>query len=220
MFIYRRSNTLNRISIGRLSWRSPLPALLFSVLLCAPFGALAEPPTTRQAVTETAPQVELKTDLGTITIELFADQAPATVDNFLRYCRDGFYAGTVFHRVIPEFVVQGGGLTFDYMKKETREPVINESDNGLLNLRGTLSMARLPDPDSATSQFFINLNDNAHLDPRGDTPGYTVFGRVIGGMDVVDRITEQPQGKFRPQAPDLPIRILSVNILSPGAIPQ
>jgi peptidyl-prolyl cis-trans isomerase A (cyclophilin A) len=162
------------------------------------------------------PQVQLETDLGTLTLELFADKAPATVENFLRYCRDGFYVGTIFHRVIPEFVVQGGGMTFDYVKKETREPVVNESANGLLNQRGTLAMARLSDPDSATSQFFINLNDNPHLDAQPKALGYTVFGRVLRGMEVVDKITEEPQGEFVPQAPNLPIRILSVNILSAG----
>lgn len=210
MLTYRFAS-FTRLGTHWLSWRSLLLPLLVSVLLWTP-RALADG--------AGSPKVELKTDLGTITIELFDDQAPATVENFLRYCEDGFYAGTIFHRVIPGFVVQGGGLTFDYVKKETREPIINESDNGLLNLRGTLSMARLPDPDSATSQFFINLNDNAHLDTDGDKPGYAVFGRVISGMDVVDSITEEPQGKYRPQAPDLPIRILSVNILSSGATAQ
>lgn len=205
------SSAVFRISHSRLAllWS----ALWLTALLCTPFA---------RAVADTAPtpHVELKTDLGTITIELFADRAPATVENFLRYCRDGFYVGTIFHRVIPGFVVQGGGLTFDYTKKETREPVVNESDNGLLNLRGTLSMARLPKPDSATSQFFINLNDNAHLDPQGNKPGYAVFGRVIDGMEVVDAITEEPLGSFYPQAPDTPVRILSVNILSAGATVQ
>lgn len=187
--------------------------LLLTVLMCASL------PHTH-ADTAKAPQVELKTDLGTITIELFADKAPATVENFLQYCRDGFYSGTIFHRVIPGFVVQGGGLTFDYMKKETRDPVANESDNGLRNLHGTLSMARTADPDSATSQFFINLQDNAHLDPQGDKPGYAVFGRVVAGMEVVEKITAEPQGRFYPQAPDTPVRILSVNILSAGASAQ
>nr|WP_206019853.1 peptidylprolyl isomerase [Pseudomaricurvus alkylphenolicus] len=163
------------------------------------------------------PVVELKTDLGPITLELFADKAPATVANFLQYCRDGFYNGTIFHRVIPGFVVQGGGLTFDFVKKETRDPVINESSNGLRNRRGTVSMARLPDPDSATSQFFINLGNNTHLDAAKDKPGYTVFGRVTSGMNVVTDITREPQGKMREQAPDLPVRILKVKILSPAS---
>lgn len=163
------------------------------------------------------PVVELKTDLGPITLELFADKAPATVANFLQYCRDGFYNGTIFHRVIPGFVVQGGGLTFDFVKKETRDPVINESSNGLRNRRGTVSMARLPDPDSATSQFFINLGNNTHLDAAKDIPGYTVFGRVTSGMNVVTDITREPQGKMREQAPDLPVRILKVKILSPAS---
>ena len=161
------------------------------------------------------PQVTFNTDLGTIVIELYPKYAPITVENFLRYCNDGFYTGTIFHRVIPNFVVQGGGLTFDYQKKETRDPIKNESDNGLKNLPGMLSMARLPDPDSATSQFFINLNYNSHLDPQKDEPGYAVFGQVIAGMDVVVKMTEEPQGQMRPQAPNLPIRILSVAVAMP-----
>ncbi|WP_439134956.1 peptidylprolyl isomerase [Pseudomaricurvus sp.] len=165
-----------------------------------------------QAADNTAPEVELKTDLGTITLQLFPEKAPETVKNFLRYCNEGFYAGTIFHRVIPGFVAQAGGMTFDYVKKDTHEPVINESDNGLHNRRGTVAMARLPDPDSATSQFFINLNNNTHLDPTKDGPGYTVFAQVIDGMDVVQKITKEPQGKYRPQAPDLPIRILAVTV--------
>ncbi len=160
---------------------------------------------------ESLPQVTLETDLGPIALELFPQKSPATVSNFLRYCQEGFYVGTIFHRVIPGFVVQGGGLTFDYVKKDTHEPVINESANGLRNRPGSVAMARLPDPDSATSQFFINLNHNTHLDPRQDAPGYTVFGQVVAGMDVVEKITLEPQGKYRPQAPDLPVRILSCN---------
>ncbi|NHN37469.1 peptidyl-prolyl cis-trans isomerase [Pseudomaricurvus alcaniphilus] len=161
----------------------------------------------------TPPRVLLKTDLGNITLELFADKAPATVANFLQYCREGFYVGTIFHRVIPGFVVQGGGLTFDYVRKETRDPVVNESGNGLRNRTGTVAMARLGDPDSATSQFYINLRDNKHLDPDKDKAGYTVFGQVLEGMDVVRKITEEPQGKYQDQAPDLPVRILAVTIL-------
>lgn len=137
----------------------------------------------------TNPMVKMSTNLGDITIELYPEQAPQTVENFLEYTRSGFYDGTIFHRVIPGFVLQGGGLTADMQRKSTREPITNESDNGLNNLRGTLSMARLPDPDSATSQFFINLNDNPHLDRQASgEPGYAVFGKVVDGMDVVDEI--------------------------------
>lgn len=133
--------------------------------------------------------VKMQTSRGDITIELYPEKAPETVDNFLQYADEGFYDGTVFHRVIPGFVLQGGGLTADMERKSTRAPVKNESDNGLLNRRSTLSMARLPDPHSATSQFFINLVDNSHLDHQGgDQWGYAVFAEVVDGMDVVDEI--------------------------------
>ncbi|MGA8261102.1 MAG: peptidylprolyl isomerase [Arenicellales bacterium] len=134
---------------------------------------------------------KMTTSLGDITIELYQDKAPQTVENFLEYVDSGFYDGTIIHRVIPGFVLQGGGLTPDMQRKATRAPITNESDNGLHNLRGTLSMARLPDPNSATSQFFINLNDNAHLDYQGSGQwGYAVFGKVVDGMDVVDKIAD------------------------------
>lgn len=182
------------------------------LLLAGNHSLAADQTSEKKATVSQSPKVELKTDLGIITLELFPEKAPETVENFLRYCNDGFYAGTIFHRVIPGFVVQTGGMTFDYVKKETRDPVVNESQNGLRNRRGTVAMARLPDPDSATSQFFINLNNNTHLDATKDAPGYTVFGRVTDGMDVVKKITEEPQGKYRPQAPDMPIRILGVTV--------
>lgn len=166
------------------------------------------------------PQVELKTDLGTIRVELYPEQAPATVENFLTYVDSGFYNGTIFHRVIPGFVAQTGGLTFDFQKKETREPVVNESDNGLKNQRGTLAMARLSDPDSATSQFYINLKHNSNLDAQPDKPGYTVFGKVTAGMEVVDKIVEEPRGLYRsfPQAPNTPVRILTAKRVNGDAV--
>lgn len=157
-----------------------------------------------------APRVVLTTDLGDITLELYPEKAPKTVANFLQYVKDGFYIGTIFHRVVPGFVVQGGGLTFDFVRKETRDPVVNESIGGLSNTKGSVAMARLPNPDSATSQFFVNLEDNPHLNADGEDAGYTVFARVIQGMDVIFKITKEPQGRFRPQAPDLPVRILSI----------
>jgi peptidyl-prolyl cis-trans isomerase A (cyclophilin A) len=134
-----------------------------------------------------APHVRMVTSHGEIQIRLEPEQAPATVDNFLRYVDEGFYERTVFHRVIADFMIQGGGLDADLGRLDTHDPVVNESDNGLRNERGTLAMARTQDPDSATSQFFINLVDNTHLD-GGDRPGYTVFARVTSGMDVVDAI--------------------------------
>jgi peptidyl-prolyl cis-trans isomerase A (cyclophilin A) len=139
------------------------------------------------------PVVVLDTSEGAITLELEAAKAPKTVENFLKYVDDGFYNDTVFHRVIPGFMIQGGGPAKDtYREKETRGPVKNESANGLSNTRGTVAMARKPDPDSATAQFFINLGDNSRLDQAGG--GYTVFGRVIDGMNVVDRIAAEPTG--------------------------
>lgn len=156
----------------------------------------------------------LKTDLGDIVIELYPDQAPITVSNFSTYIEDGFYNGTIFHRVIPGFMVQGGGLTFDFVKKETRDPIKNESSNGLLNEYGTVAMARLADPDSASAQFFINVNNNRHLNPSRNKPGYTVFGKVIEGMDVVDSITREPRGLYRNfrDAPNTPVRILAATL--------
>lgn len=138
--------------------------------------------------------VVFETTLGDITLELHEEEAPGTVENFRRYVEDGFYAGTVFHRVIPGFVIQGGGLTDDLSRKETRAPIRNEADNGLKNLRGTLSMARTAERDSATSQFFVNLKDNAFLDHGDRDFGYAVFARVTGGMDVVDAIAAAPTG--------------------------
>ncbi|WP_323844843.1 peptidylprolyl isomerase [Microbulbifer magnicolonia] len=166
------------------------------------------------------PRVELKTDLGTIQVELFQDKAPATVGNFLAYLDSGFYNGVIFHRVIPDFMVQTGGHTFDFQLKETRGEVVNESANGLQNLRGTLAMARKDDPDSATSQFFINLKHNSHLDAAEDKPGYTVFGRVTQGMDVVEKIVAEPRGLYRafPQAPNVPVRILTARRIDGDAV--
>jgi len=132
--------------------------------------------------------VEVRTNRGTITVELYAKEAPVTVENFLSYVDEGFFDGTVFHRVVAGFVLQGGGFTADMQRKATRSPIKNEADNGLKNERGTLSMARTSDVDSATSQFFINLKDNAALDHGSRDFGYAVFGRVVDGMDVVDRI--------------------------------
>ncbi|EKF74883.1 peptidyl-prolyl isomerase [Alcanivorax hongdengensis A-11-3] len=139
------------------------------------------------------PQVKLETSAGDITVELYQDKAPKTVANFLQYVDDGFYNGTLFHRVIPGFMIQGGGFDQSGQRKATRPAIANEADNGLKNRRGTLAMARTMDPDSATAQFFINLVDNRNLDFTGKSMrgwGYAVFGKVTGGMDVVDRIAE------------------------------
>ncbi|HZF16746.1 MAG TPA: peptidylprolyl isomerase [Steroidobacteraceae bacterium] len=142
-----------------------------------------------------APTVVFSTTLGSFTIELFADEAPVSTENFLKYAEDGHFDGTVFHRVIPGFVIQGGGLTGDMQQKKTRAPIKNEAKNGLKNKRGMLSMARTNDVDSATSQFFVNLVDNAFLDHKPGSFGYAVFGKVSAGMDVIDKIAAAETGR-------------------------
>ncbi|MGU9957609.1 MAG: peptidylprolyl isomerase [Arenicellales bacterium WSBS_2016_MAG_OTU3] len=144
--------------------------------------------------------IRITTALGTIDIELFNKQAPISADNFKRYVEDGHFDGLIFHRVIPGFMVQGGGMEPDMKERNTRSPIENEADNGLKNEVGTLSMARTNDPHSATSQFFINVNDNAFLDFKAKNPqgwGYAVFGKVTEGMDVVMEIVAQPTGNKR-----------------------
>ncbi|WP_024460368.1 peptidylprolyl isomerase [Marinimicrobium sp. LS-A18] len=165
------------------------------------------------------PRVELTTDEGAIVLELFPDKAPITVSNFLQYVDDGYYDGTIFHRVIPGFVVQGGGLTYDFTRKPPRDPIANESDNGLSNKPMTLAMARHSDPDSATSQFYINLNHNPGLDATEERPGYTVFGQVVDGYDTIITIVQAPKGNYKqfPDAPNVPIRILEARRLPASA---
>jgi cyclophilin family peptidyl-prolyl cis-trans isomerase len=141
------------------------------------------------------PKVILNTTLGALTVELLADQAPITVQNFLGYVDAGFFDGTIFHRVIPGFMVQGGGFTADMRQKPTRASIKNEADNGVKNTRGTLAMARTSDINSATAQFFVNLVDNGFLDHGGRDFGYAVFGRVTAGMDVVDAIAKVKTGR-------------------------
>lgn len=161
------------------------------------------------------PKVKLTTDLGEIVIELYPALAPVTVANFLGYVNEHFYDGLLFHRVVPNFMIQTGGKRFDFTEKEPKEPIVNESANGLLNKPGTIAMARLPDPDSATSQFYINIADNTHLNPKKDKPGYTVFGKVIDGMDVVKAISVEETGLYKkfPNAPNVPVRILKARTL-------
>ncbi|MDH4580872.1 peptidylprolyl isomerase A [Pseudomonas sp. BN415] len=161
------------------------------------------------------PHVLLTTSAGEIEVELDADKAPVSVKNFLDYVDAGFYNGTVFHRVIPGFMIQGGGFDTDMSQKDTRDPIKNEADNGLRNLRGTLAMARTQAVNSATSQFFINHNDNAFLDHGSRDFGYAVFGKVVRGMDVVDQIANVPtgnRGMFQ-NVPMQPVVILSAKRL-------
>ena len=143
-----------------------------------------------------AQKVRFQTTMGDIVVELDAQKAPKSVANFEQYVKSGFYDGTIFHRVIDNFMIQGGGMTPDMKEKRTLSPIANESQNGLRNVRGTLAMARTPAPDSATAQFFINVKDNAFLDQptSKDGYGYAVFGKVIEGMDVVDKIKVVPTG--------------------------
>ena len=154
------------------------------------------------------PQVELRTTLGTIVVELDPQKAPQTVENFLQYVKDGHYNGTIFHRVIPGFMVQGGGFTPDMREKPTRGPIKNEADNGLRNATGSIAMARTAAPHSASAQFFINVENNTPLDFRSPTQqgyGYAVFGKVVKGMDVVSRIVQVPTG-VRPPHSDVPLK--------------
>jgi peptidyl-prolyl cis-trans isomerase A (cyclophilin A) len=139
--------------------------------------------------------IRFETSHGGFTVELYDEDAPLTVANFLRYVDDGFFDGTIFHRIVPGFVIQGGGLTSDFAQKKTHPPVKNEAGNGVRNQRGTLSMARTDEIHSATSQFFVNLADNDFLDQRPGQYGYAVFGRIADGMDVIDRIAALPTGR-------------------------
>jgi cyclophilin family peptidyl-prolyl cis-trans isomerase len=165
------------------------------------------------------PVVEVVTSMGPIRIELYRDKAPKTVENFLQYAKEGFYDGTVFHRVIPGFMVQGGGFTAEMEQKKTREPIANEAQSGLKNTAGTIAMARTSNPHSATAQFFINVADNDFLDfvsPTQQGFGYTAFGRVTQGMDVVQKIVQVPTGNRagHQNVPSKPVTIQRVRIVS------
>lgn len=156
----------------------------------------------------TNPVVEMKTSMGTIVIELYADRAPVTVENFLAYVDAGYYEGLIFHRVMSDFMIQGGGFTRDLQPSPTRPPIRNEADSGLKNLKGTIAMARTDDPHSASAQFFINVEPNPALDHRDRARegwGYAVFGRVIEGMEVVERIRRVPVRSAGPRFGHLPV---------------
>ncbi|MCC6747267.1 MAG: peptidyl-prolyl cis-trans isomerase [Deltaproteobacteria bacterium] len=163
--------------------------------------------------------VELDTSLGKIRLELFRDKAPATTENFLQYVSAKHYDGTIFHRVIDGFMIQGGGFDPTFRERPTRAPVKNEADNGLKNVRGTVAMARTPDPHSATAQFFINVKDNASLDHRDKTDGgwgYCVFGKVVAGLEVVDKIKAVQtgaKGPFQTDAPQIDVTINGAKVV-------
>lgn len=174
--------------------------LAISTATALPGGALAADP-----------QIEIKTSVGTLRVVLYPEKAPKTVANFLQYVKDGHYNGTIFHRVIDGFMIQGGGFDAKYQQKPTRAPIPNEArggvEAGLKNEVGTLAMARTSNPDSATAQFFINVADNGFLnsgDPRGDGHGYAVFGKVVSGIDVVKKIAQAPTGAGGPFPRDVP----------------
>ena len=162
---------------------------------------------TAAASVNAAPMVTISTNHGDIVLELYPDKAPKTVANFLQYIDEGFYTNTIFHRVIGNFMIQGGGFTPDYKRKPTRSPIINEATNGLSNDKGTIAMARTPEPNSASAQFFINVADNTFLNHQNKTPrgfGYAVFGKVIKGMDVVEKIRTMKTGAAGPFPTDVP----------------
>lgn len=190
-----------------------LALALMTLLAASPFAMAAAAP-----AGAANPQVVMETSLGTIRLELFAKEAPISVKNFLDYASSGFYNGTVFHRVIPGFMVQGGGFTSDLTEKKTNPPIKNEATNGLKNKRGTIAMARTQVVDSASSQFFINVVDNGFLDNRNQSPGgfgYAVFGKVLSGMEVADAIAAVQTGiqkGFR-DVPLTPVVIKSVKVV-------
>ena len=188
-----------------------MPRLLLALLLLLPLTVAAQvAPASTAAETPPAPgpKVLLHTSVGDITLELYPDKAPKSVANFLQYVHEGFYDGTVFHRAIPGYLVQGGLYTRDLQPKRTHPAIASEADNGLSNLRGTVAVARGGDPNSGTAQFFINLVDNRRLDYAGNqsglTWGYAVFGHVVEGMDVVDKIAALPTHGQGPFAGDVP----------------
>src|SRR5580700_11030680 len=161
--------------------------------------------------------IRFETSHGAFMVELFPKEAPVTVENFLRYVDDGHFDGTIFHRIVPGFCIQGGGLTADFSNKETRDPISNEAKNGLKNTRGYLSMARTSDINSATSQFFVNLTDNAFLDHGPRDYGYAVFGKVVEGMDVIDKIAAVSTGRRKgyTDAPLEDVLIVSARRIEP-----
>lgn len=196
-----------------------LALLALSVFLLVPGASRAQDEAAKPAAN---PLVAFDTSHGRFVVEVFSDGAPESAANFLEYVRSGFYDGTIFHRVIDGFVIQGGGFTREMRRKESRPPIRNEADNGLRNLRGTLSMARRNDPHSANSQFFVNLVDNASLDHRSKTGfgwGYAVFARVVDGMEVVDEIGASPTGVSggMQDVPIVPVVVDSARVLGPDA---
>lgn len=190
--------------------------LIGSVFLLVALGSLAAPAYSQE-------RVKVQTSMGSFVIELDTERAPLTTANFLEYVRSGFYEGTIFHRVIGNFVAQGGGYDENYVEKPTRPPVVNESGNGLSNARGTIGLARTSDPHSGNSQFYVNLTDNAALDPQPSRWGYAVFGKIVEGMRVVDDIgvvATGSGGTFERDVPLKPVVIQKMEIMGTGDDPK
>ena len=188
----------------------------FSALAPAAIALAAMFSVAGSALAEDAPRVKFATTAGDFTVEVYPDKAPKTVENFLQYVKDKHYDGTQFHRVIENFMVQGGGYDANFTEKKTRAPVVHEgreaiAKGGPNNVVGTLAMARTNAPNSATAQFFINVKDNTFLDPSVQQPGYTVFGKVVGGMDVVQKIRTTPTGAGGPFPSDVPKTPILIN---------
>ena len=191
-------------------------ASLLACLLLAPHIGAAQDTAEPLTPTSTSPRVRVVTTAGNFVLELDRNRAPLTVDAFLKYTSDGFYAGVVFHRVVPGFIAQAGGFTPDMQPKPVTENIFNESGNGLSNLRGTVGLARSTEPHSGTSQFYVNLADNVDLDPRPTRWGYAVFGKVVEGMEVVDDIGHRPTaggGPFDRNVPVEPIVIERIELI-------
>jgi len=200
------------------------PLIVLVALALASFAFAEEPPATSAAPADQAPKpsrVRIVTSMGTLLVELEDERAPLTVANFLSYVREGHYNGTTFHHVAVNFVVQGGGYTPDFKKKDAHPGVVNESGNGLRNTRGTIGMARSDrNPHSAQAQFFFNLTDNPDLDPLPTRWGYAVFGHIVQGLDVLDRIgnvATGPGGEFKEDVPVKPVIIEKVELVSATA---
>ena len=188
----------------------------FSTLALTAIASLAIFSIVSPASAQAAPQVKFATSAGDFVVEVYPDKAPKTVENFLQYVKDKHYDGTIFHRVIPNFMIQGGGFDAKYLQKPTRAPVPHEGrealeKGGSRNVVGTVAMARTNDPQSATAQFFINVKDNGFLDPSAQSFGYTVFGKVITGLDVVEKIKLTPTGAGGPFATDVPKTPILIN---------
>jgi peptidyl-prolyl cis-trans isomerase A (cyclophilin A)/peptidyl-prolyl cis-trans isomerase B (cyclophilin B) len=208
-----------------MPFKSPMRISLFAALLLGSLllsgpGPAAEPPTHEATPHEATTQVRVTTNMGEFVIEVRNDRAPLTAANFLRYVREGFYSNTLFHRVISNFVIQGGGHDATTLQlKPTHDPVFNESGNGLQNKRGAVGLARGESPHSGNAQIYVNLVDNPDLDPVPTRWGYTVFGRVVQGMDVIEHIGETPtgaMGPFKSDAPLKPVIIQRMEIISAG----